>query len=77
MHHLTLEGFIRSTADVRTEFYEQLKRRQLAASRIVRSQSMARTPSAEPHGQWTMSKSIGANGLKIIICAVYSKLQYV
>ena len=39
MQHLTLEGFIRSRADVRTEFYEQLKRRQLAASRIVRSRN--------------------------------------
>ena len=46
MQHLTLEGFIRRGADVRTEFYEQLKRRQLAGSRIVRSQSIARTPSA-------------------------------
>jgi hypothetical protein len=46
MQHLTLGGFIRSTADVRTEVYEQLKRRQLAASRIVRSQSIASTPSA-------------------------------
>ena len=45
MQHLTLEGFIRSRADVMTEFYEQLKRRQLAASRIVRSQSIARAPS--------------------------------
>lgn len=39
MQHLTLEGFIRSRADVRTEFYGQLKRRQLAASRIVRSRN--------------------------------------
>jgi hypothetical protein len=43
MQRLTLEGFIRSRADVRTEFYEQLKRRQLAASRIIRSRSIART----------------------------------
>jgi len=46
MQHLTFEGFVRRRADVRTEFYEQLKRRQLAASRIVRSESNVKTPSA-------------------------------